>query len=97
MILRRFLSPGGRSGVVRESFGGRSGVAWGSFGVRAGVVWGRSGIVPGSFGGRSIVVRGRSGIVRQNLYKKLRKIRRSNYLKVKVFGDDVTGYPYVQS
>ena len=72
MILRRFLSPRGRSGVVRRpfgghfgSFGGRSEAVPGSFAGRFGVDRGRSGLFQGhsgvvrdSFGGRSAVVRG---------------------------------------
>ena len=72
VLLRRFLSPSGRSGIVRESFGGhfgsfggRSGSVPGSFGSRFGVDGGRSGpfqghsgVVRDSFGGRSAVVRG---------------------------------------
>ncbi len=72
VILRRFLSPRGRSGIVRESFGGhfgsfggRSGAVPGSFGGRFGVdgdrsgpFQGHSGVVRDSFGGRSAVFRG---------------------------------------
>ena len=70
VILRRFLSPRGRSGavrgsfrVVRWSFRGRSGIVRGSFWGR----WGSFGAVPGSFGGRSGLVRrsfgSRSGFI----------------------------------
>ena len=72
VILRRFLSPRGCSGVVRgpfeghfRSFGSRSGAVPGSFGGcfgidggRSGPFQGHSGVVRDSFGGRSAVVRG---------------------------------------
>ena len=69
VILRRFLSPRGRSGVVRGSFR----VVWWSFRGRSGIVrgsfwgrWGSFGAVPGSFGGsfgtRSEVVRQSFGV-----------------------------------
>ena len=68
MILRRFLSPRGRSrsfGGHFGSFGGRSEAVPGSFrdhfgvdGGRSGPFQGHSGVVRDSFGGRSAVVRG---------------------------------------
>ena len=86
-ILRRFLSPRGRSGIVREpfgghfgSFGGRSGAVPRSFGgcvgvdgSRSGPFQGHSGVVRDSFGGPSAVVRGSFEIFSKNFRKKIRK------------------------
>ena len=92
VILRRFLSPRGRSGIVRESFeghfgsfGGRSGVVPGSFGGRFGVdgdrsgpFQGHSGVVRDLFGGRSAVIRGSFENFPKILSKNVRKKIRKN-------------------
>ena len=95
VLLRRFLSPSGRSGIVRESFGGH----FGSFGGRSGIVrgsfwcrWGSFGAVPGSFGGRSGLVRrsfgSRSGFVRKFFEKNFEKIfERCNLPKDVIFSN----------
>ena len=88
VILRRFLSLGGRSGVISGRsvvvlgpFGGRSRVVRESFGVRSGSF----GVVPGLFRVRSGFVRRSfgscSGFVRK-FSKKNRKIKKSTISEI---------------
>ena len=80
-ILRRFLSPKGRLGVVWGSFGGRSGIISGRSVVAPGPFQGRSGVVLGPMG----VVRGRSRVIRGSFGTRSEVVRQSFGVRSKIF------------